>query len=193
MTAPVYLKCACRHCGGHIEFPAAAAGQSAPCPHCGQLMELTPPLRRGALSLAWLMVGLLVLAAGGLLAFKMVLSRPSTSSQTLPPAAVPGGELPVPTPLVGLVTNGFWLGKYEFTRTPGSSLVYVTGNVSNLTDQVRYGVRLNFRLADSNQTSLGKASDYAAKVDAHALWHFKAMVMDSQAAVAGLESLREEK
>jgi DNA-directed RNA polymerase subunit RPC12/RpoP len=30
-----YSKGACQHCGGHVEFPTAAAGQTIRCPHCG--------------------------------------------------------------------------------------------------------------------------------------------------------------
>jgi len=35
-----YLKCSCRVCGGHIEFPAHALGMSVGCPHCGGTTEL---------------------------------------------------------------------------------------------------------------------------------------------------------
>ena len=33
---PGFLKCACEHCGGRIEYPVEAVGASAPCPHCQQ-------------------------------------------------------------------------------------------------------------------------------------------------------------
>jgi len=35
-----YLKCACRACGGRIEFPAHAVGLSIGCPHCGATTDL---------------------------------------------------------------------------------------------------------------------------------------------------------
>ena len=35
-----FLKCSCAHCGGRIEYPAAAIETSAPCPHCGRATEL---------------------------------------------------------------------------------------------------------------------------------------------------------
>src|SRR5947208_2692327 len=35
-----YLKCSCRACGGHIEFPSHAAGMSIGCPHCGATTDL---------------------------------------------------------------------------------------------------------------------------------------------------------
>lgn len=31
---PGFLKCACEHCGGRIEYPTEAVGAKAPCPHC---------------------------------------------------------------------------------------------------------------------------------------------------------------
>lgn len=38
---PGYLKCACEHCAGHIEFPVESVGQIANCPHC----RLPTPLK----------------------------------------------------------------------------------------------------------------------------------------------------
>lgn len=35
-----FLKCPCRWCGGHIEFPLEARGDSVTCPHCGELTVL---------------------------------------------------------------------------------------------------------------------------------------------------------
>ena len=37
-----YLKTACQHCGGHLEFPADAAGAKVPCPHCHAETVLNP-------------------------------------------------------------------------------------------------------------------------------------------------------
>jgi len=38
-----YLKVACQHCKGHIEYPSGLAGQSVECPHCKQTLTLPPP------------------------------------------------------------------------------------------------------------------------------------------------------
>jgi hypothetical protein len=38
-----YLKAACQHCKGHIEYPSGLAGQSVECPHCKQTLTLPPP------------------------------------------------------------------------------------------------------------------------------------------------------
>ena len=37
-----FLKCLCVLCGGHIEFPASALGDTIPCPHCNGLTCLSP-------------------------------------------------------------------------------------------------------------------------------------------------------
>ena len=37
-----FSKGLCQSCGGHLEFMASAAGESIPCPHCGQATLLTP-------------------------------------------------------------------------------------------------------------------------------------------------------
>jgi hypothetical protein len=44
MEAQKFIKCACTHCGGHIEFPAEALGMAVPCPHCSKKTSLLPNL-----------------------------------------------------------------------------------------------------------------------------------------------------
>ena len=36
-----FLKHTCEHCGGHIEFPVSALGQTALCPHCTRSVRLS--------------------------------------------------------------------------------------------------------------------------------------------------------
>ena len=43
MSANGYLKTACDHCAGRIEFPAGLAGHLVACPHCARLTRLAPP------------------------------------------------------------------------------------------------------------------------------------------------------
>ena len=40
MSEKQFLKCACAHCGGRIEFPAEAGGRQVDCPHCGKKTSL---------------------------------------------------------------------------------------------------------------------------------------------------------
>ncbi|MBI5774508.1 MAG: hypothetical protein HZA89_12280 [Verrucomicrobia bacterium] len=43
MSEEKFLKITCRQCGGNIEFPAEAAGQTIDCPHCGKPLSLVAP------------------------------------------------------------------------------------------------------------------------------------------------------
>ncbi len=190
MQPTEFSKCACRHCQGHIEFPAGAGGQTIACPHCGQLTDLPAvipaagkfPWRRGAIALL-----VLVTATIGLLGLKKsrMISPPETmiSPATNAPVALPADEA---------TTNGFAIAAFKLEKTAGSSLVYVTGSVRNLNAQQRFGVKIIFNLLDTNQAAVGNASDYAPTLEAHGLWKFKALVMESKAATASLNSIRED-
>jgi uncharacterized membrane protein len=91
------------------------------------------------------------------------------------------------------MTNGFAVFEFKLEKTPGSSLVYVTGTARNLTAQQRFGVRIIFGLLDTNQTASGTASDYRPVLEANGKWNFKALVLDSKAVAARLDTVREEK
>jgi hypothetical protein len=91
------------------------------------------------------------------------------------------------------LTNGFAILPFKLAKTPGSSLVYVTGTIRNLSDQQRYGVKVEFGLFDTNDNPSGSATDYQSVLDPHADWHFKAMVMVSKTASARFNSIMEEK
>lgn len=43
MSEEKYSKMSCGACGGHLEFPAEAAGQTIDCPHCGKPLTLAAP------------------------------------------------------------------------------------------------------------------------------------------------------
>jgi hypothetical protein len=43
MAETVYLKAACEHCNGRIEYPSELAGQSIQCPHCQRTITLRSP------------------------------------------------------------------------------------------------------------------------------------------------------
>src|SRR5690348_2935825 len=64
-----FAKGECRHCAGHLEFPAAAVGQTIPCPHCGQPTVLAGPVPSNKVNGArrigpGLSVAVLLVAAG---------------------------------------------------------------------------------------------------------------------------------
>jgi hypothetical protein len=202
-----FLKGECRHCAGHLEFPADAIGQTVPCPHCGQLTELalagTPGKTKGARRV-WLGISIAVcLAAAGLAAtwvWKQRTANSRISSITPVPAAlsttpVVSTTAPVvsPPPQVQVLTNDFAILPFKLEKTPGSSLVYVTGTVRNSSDRQRFGVKVEFGLMDTNDRVIGSATDYQSVLDPRANWRFRAMVMESKTASARFNSIIEEK
>jgi hypothetical protein len=211
MAEADFVKGGCRHCGGHIEFPAAVAGQTVTCPHCGQptVLEPPPPPGRSRRSgwLGWVVGGaVLILAAGlagvffwGRLAAPKVVATENTMAKSAPvtvsnpPVAPVAAPEVVPEPPPREVTNGFAILSYQLEKTPGSSLVYVIGTVRNATARQRFGVKLEFGLYDTNDVSVGSASDYQSILDPHAEWRFKAMVMESKTASVRLRSIADDR
>jgi Zn-dependent protease with chaperone function len=58
MNEELTAKCACSHCGTHLEFPISADGLTVNCPHCQQPTELSlaaPPAPSGQISAAELL------------------------------------------------------------------------------------------------------------------------------------------
>ncbi len=114
------------------------------------------------------------------------------------PVSAPGKTFPAATnpPAVAVIeektTNGFALSALKLEKTPGSSLTYVTGTIRNLNDRQRFGVKAEFALLATNGTAAGKASDYAPTLEKNGVWKFKALVMESKAATATLNSIRED-
>jgi hypothetical protein len=211
MSHPDFLKGECHHCAGHVEFPAEAIGQTVPCPHCGRPTELAPaapPNKTKGSRRAWRGIGLAVsLVAAGLAgAFlwrqtanhrSVSASKPTPAAQSNAPAAsaAVSTNAPVvsPQPQAQAQTNDFAIMPYKLEKTSGSSLVYVTGIVRNLSDRQRFGVKIEFGLSDSNDIPAGSATDYQSVLEPHAEWRFKAMVMASKAASARFNSIAEDK
>jgi hypothetical protein len=193
MTKSDYAKCDCRHCAGHIEYPADAAGQTVTCPHCGQATELPVVVKSRRQVSRWIVVPWAAIVAATVAT--MMLKRHALV--TAPDKVVNQSVVPAQPPVVKAseettTTNGFAVSPLKLEKTPGSSLVYVTGMVRNLTDKERFGVKAEFDLVDSNGISAGTASDYAQTIAAHDTWKFKALVMESRAAQATLAGVGEE-
>ena len=198
MTESDFLKIECRHCAGHIEYPAGSGGETIACPHCGQAMALPggtvaavePPRYRlrSLLLILWLAIIAVTVA--------IVLLKRHASTPVAEKAPEKSVAAVVPAPAVKLggetTTNGFAVSVPKLEKTPGSALVYVAGTVRNLTDKQRFGVKAEFGLIDSNGVSAGAASDYTATLEPNGTWKFKALVMGSKAAQARLNSIRDD-
>ena len=173
MSETGFSKCECRHCAGHIEFPKEAAGQTVPCPHCGRLTELgAKPGNRSFLPVIIAVV--LFILISGLAAWFMILKKnePRTGLQNNP-SAMTNGPI-AKNPPDDIITNQFSVSGVKLTKTTNSSLIYVTGKVRNLSDQKRYGVKVEFSLLTAKAAPAGNASDYASSLDPNADWNFKA-------------------
>jgi len=199
MTKSEFLKCACRHCAGHIEYPAEAGGQTVTCPHCGQATELpaaaTVAAGKGRGPLVWGIIGLVlaVVVAAVVLMKNAGPGKPAlTSFENVESVMSNHPPVVVKAPKETTTTNGFAVSKLKLEKTPGSSLVYVVGTVRNLSDKERFGVKAEFSLVDSNGVAAGMASDYSATIAAHETWKFKALVMESKAAKATLAGVTED-
>jgi hypothetical protein len=141
-------------------------------------------------------LGLLVLAVAGALLWW----RSPARNAVFPPASLPAtpSNSPAvsavsPQPRASAETNDFAIMPYKLEPIPGSSLVYVTGAVSNLSDRQRFGVKLVFSLFDTNGEPAGTATDYQSLMEPRSQWRFKAMVMASKTASARFSSIAEEK
>ena len=90
-------------------------------------------------------------------------------------------------------TNDFGVSAIKLDKTEGSSLVYATGKIRNLSSNRRFGVKVELNLFDTNNNQVGQAKDYQPLLEPGAEWHFKAMVMESKAASAKLNSVLEDR
>ena len=194
-----FLKGECRHCRGHIEFPAGAAGQTIPCPHCGQPTELINPQLpdKTGISHRIRVVMAVALCMAATVPAILMLVRWSNLSANPPPSLPPPGQSNAvaiqvpPKPQAEEVTNDFAIMPFKLEKTSGSSLVYVIGTIQNPTERQRFGVKVEFSLFDTNENAIGTATDYEQVIEPHGEWRFKAMVIESKAVVAKFHSIIE--
>src|ERR1700729_913219 len=194
MSNDNYLKCSCKECGSHIEFPEESAGTVAACPHCGQWTELapeTPPdevvvSSRKGLRLA-VLLGCVVLAmATG--AFFLWKNRANLISQ--PPAhpikvaAMPTNPPPTnPAPVKPAVPekpqkslDDLKVGPVQLEKAKVGSLVYAVGSVTNASEFQRFGVQIELDLFGKNGKKIGVAKDYKDIIEPNHAWQFHALI-----------------
>jgi hypothetical protein len=203
MSRTKHIKGECQHCRGHLEFLVDNIGMVAACPHCGQQTELllaTPPeepsISRKAL--VWTIVAVLILGFGlaaSLVALKRAqrwaASRHKQQATPAAPATSPDLGTNVPAQDAD-APNQFRVSAVTLEKSPGTSLIYAVGAVSNLSSKQRFGVRVELDLLDAAGQKLGTAKDYQQVIEPGAEWHFKALVVDSKAKSARLVSVKED-
>lgn len=196
-----FVKGVCRHCSGHLEFPADAAGETINCPHCGQPTELEatlPPGKTVDLRRRRLPIIVAICVAAVLPSLILVLNKKPAPPGIKPSPMAPTYSSATNTPAkpkshYQAVTDEFAILPFKLEKTPGSSLVYITGIVRNLSNRQRFGVKVEFSLLDQNQKDAGTATDYQSEIDPHGDWRFKALVMESRAVSAKFNSITEDK
>lgn len=197
MSATKFLRGECQHCGGHLEFPAEAAGTAAECPHCRQQTELflttgeTTPTRTPAKAVVFTVIACVILI-GGLAGSIMALNRAkrlaaernaesqtATQTNTVPPGPFAGQQ--------------FTASEVKLEKAQGSSVVRAAGSLKNLSPQRRFGVRVEIELMDEAEKPVGTATDYTATIEPGAVWEFKAVVLVKGAATGRVSTIKEEK
>src|SRR5438105_12799302 len=130
MSIEKYLKCSCRKCGGHIEFPSEGIGMVVDCPHCGQTTRLVPGLsaKKWAVVLGSALVLVILTATGALFYLKKI---PGTATAEAPPAKTnnPARTGPVIVYVAGL--NDFKISRIDLQKSENGGLVYAVGTLKN--------------------------------------------------------------
>jgi hypothetical protein len=204
MNKTKFLKGACQHCGGHLEFLAEHIGLSVPCPHCGVETELTllqppeePTVPRRALVWTGIAVIVLGLGLGGALIALKRAERWAQQQKRLASAPAPAPSVDPPQATPSQPTNsisqlGLEGSEVTIQKTSGSSLIYAIGTVKNTKDRQCFGVKVELELSDSAGQKVGTTSDYRQVLEAGAQWNFKALILDSKAVSAKISSIRED-
>jgi hypothetical protein len=205
-----FAKCACQHCGGHIEFPIQGLGQRISCPHCGEktLLSRAAPVEisvgratRKKIYTALALAVCLAAAAAGF--YLYVLSRNSqetaaiptgpaeTSNANLGASAPPPPPAPKPKPPPDL-WHGLKASKVSLDTSGNGSLIYAIGTLTNDTTRQRFGVKVELDVLDAHRNKLGSATDYTDVIEPGKEWKFRAMVTDKNAKTAKLTSVKEQ-
>jgi hypothetical protein len=203
--ATKYLKGECTHCGGHLEFPAEAAGMTADCPHCGQQTDLllAAPKDEGGIParmIIWTVVTVLVLG-GGLGAAMYALKRAQRWAETRKQANAPiqntnvvaTNTAPTPPAPDPIAEAGFRVSDIKLEKAPGTSLVHAVGTLENGSGTNRYGVTVQIELLNAEGKRIGTTSDYQNAMEPGAKWTFQAPVVNSKASSAKVTGVLEQK
>ena len=202
MSDAKYLKSTCAHCGGHIEFPADGIGSVVPCPHCGWETELRldAPANEAEVpsrSRKWIVAGLIILLVGivgviGALVVAKNVARKAQQQRSAKPATPVAPANPKPAPAANTI-NDFAVSDVKMEKKPGSTLVYASGTLRNMTDKPRFGVAVEIELLDSTGAKIGSAKDYNKDaLEPRAEWTFRALVVAKQAAKARVVTVTEQ-
>jgi len=216
MNEATYLKCSCKQCGNHIEFPETAAGRVVDCPHCGKATVLSAgppraaqvrgvaekPATRSAVRTILLFVIpalTLALAAGGLLFAKHLKMQVAPAPSAKLPEMATNPAVQLATQAVAQVAakpakslEDLKVGEIQLEKTKGTGLVYAVGKLKNDSDYQRFGVKIELDLFNQKGAKVGTAQDQISILEPRQEWPFHALITDSKAVSAKLASVKEE-
>lgn len=218
MNDSEYLRGRCDQCGGEIEFPATAAGQTTPCPLCGHNTNLAavptaPPAaarspKRGVQrGVAFTILGAVVVAVLGVTILTkkpnppVQLQMPAASSSNPPTAKATAPANTAPAPATNSIPSAptkprslddLKTGTVSLEKAKNSSLVYAVGVLRNESDHQRFGVTVEVELNDPRGNAAGTAKDYRAVIEPRQEWRFRALVLNSKATEGKVTRIREE-
>ncbi len=183
------LKGECQHCGGAIEFHAETAGMTADCPHCGQATELllaAPPEAAAPTQTKAIVFTLLaaVILLGGLLVTVMVLKRAERLSSRQKEAVAKAAGAAVAPPANPFAQTEFSVSAIVFEPSQSGSIIHAVGELRNLANRQRFGVRIDLELLDDAGRKVGAATDYRSILEPTTVWRFRALVVDKRAVAA---------
>jgi hypothetical protein len=216
MAETIYLKCSCKECGNHIEFPDSAAGTTIACPHCGQWTELPlpeedPVQKRPRLALVAVIICVIVVT--GLAAwFHHSMAKFGNQTAAVPEPKGPTNVVvnvvvPPTNPPPEVVTQAvveanapprpkshsdLKHGKIGLEKTTGSSLVYAVGTVTNDSTYQRFGVKVELDLFDKEGTKIGTTQDYKDIIEPRKEWRFHALIPDKKTKSAKITAITED-
>jgi hypothetical protein len=186
-----FAKCACQHCGGHIEFPIHGAGRKISCPHCGEptLLTRAAPVEIGGGRVARKRIYRTLAIAACLLAAAVGAYFYVNSKNSQPSVAAPFPPKPKPPrdPWHGLTA-----GTVSLDNSGDGRLIYAVGTLTNETTRQRFGVKVELDVLDAHHNKLGSATDYTDVIEPGKEWKFRAMVTDKNAKTAKLTNVKEQ-
>jgi len=115
-----------------------------------------------------------------------------TTVQSQPDAQTNAANAATPTHADSAAPGGFRVSAITLEKTPGSSLVYAVGTLTNPSDRQRFGVKVELDLLDSAGQKVGTTKDYQQVIEPKGQWRFRALVVGSKAASARLASVMED-
>jgi hypothetical protein len=164
-----YMKCACVHCAGRIEFPGEMAGTGIECPHCHAKTTLSAPSVLAVPAIACvprrirkrvLLPILFAVVASGV--FLLVMrSRQSLAVREL-----------------------------KLDRATTNSAGVVAGVLENKSSRARRNVRVEMNLLNARGETLWQATDHTPEIAPGGTWQFRALVLDTAVVTGKLARVR---